>query len=374
MQIDRIDVYYVSLPLIYPWRTAYGEDYAVDSVLVRMESGGYEGWGETTPLKAPAYSPESTMSAYHTITEFIAPLLVGKSFDTADELLAAYRWIKGNPFAKAGPEVAWWVLKANMEGVPLHQLLGGSFRKVDAGADFGVQDSIDMLLEKIQGAVDDGFKRVKLKVRPGWDLEMLRAVRAAFPHQTFHIDCNSGYTLDDLDFFKRVDELGLAMIEQPLYHYDLLEHAELQRQIETPVCLDESIVSVHTFEWALKLKSCQILNLKTGRVGGLSTAVKLHNMARDAGIPCWVGSMLESGVGAGVLVELATLDNFTYPGDLFPSSFFYRQDLTETELVLNDDCTFTPSQSAGTGYQPVLERVEKAARFSQTFLPGSHRS
>ena len=353
MQIDRIDVYYVSLPLIYPWRTAYGEDYAVDSVLVRMESEGYEGWGETTPLKAPAYSPESTMSAYHTITEFIAPLLVGKTFDTADELLDAYRWIKGNPFAKAGPEVAWWVLKANMEGVPLHQLLGGSFRQVDAGADFGVQDSIDMLLDKIQGAVDDGFKRVKLKVRPGWDLEMLQAVRAAFPRQTFHIDCNSGYTLDDLDFFKRIDELELAMIEQ----------------IETPVCLDESIVSVHTFEWALKLKSCQILNLKTGRVGGLSIAVRLHNMARDAGIPCWVGSMLESGIGAGVLVELATLSNFTYPGDLFPSSFFYRQDLTETELVLNDDCTFTPSQSAGTGYQPVLERVEKAAQFSQTFFP-----
>ena len=241
MLIDRIDVYYVSLPLIYPWRTAYGEDHAVDSVLIRMESDGHEGWGETTPLKAPAYSPESTMSAYHTITEFIAPLLVGKSFDTADELLAAYKWIKGNPFAKAGPEVAWWVLKANMEGVPLHQLLGGSFRKVDAGADFGVQDSIDMLLEKIQGAVDDGFKRVKLKVRPGWDLEMLQAVRAAFPHQTFHIDCNSGYALDDLNFFKQVDKLGLAMIEQPLYHNDLLEHAELQRQIATPVCLESRL-------------------------------------------------------------------------------------------------------------------------------------
>ena len=372
MRIDRIDVYYVSLPLIYPWRTAYGEDHAVDSVLIRLESEGHEGWGETTPLKAPAYSPESTMSAYHTITEFIAPLLIGKTFDTPDELLAVYKWIKGNPFAKAGPEVAWWVLKANMEGAPLHQLLGGSFRKVDAGADFGVQDSIDMLLEKIQGAVDDGFKRVKLKVRTGWDLEMLQAVRTAFPHQTFHIDCNSGYTLDDLDFFKEVDKLGLAMIEQPLYYYDLLEHAELQRQIETPVCLDESITSVHAFEWALKLKSCQILNLKTGRVGGLSVAVKLHDMARDAGIPCWVGSMLESGIGAGVLVELATLNNFTYPGDLFPSNFFYRQDLTETELVLNDDCTFTPSQSAGTGYQPVLDRVEKAARFSQTFLPESH--
>ncbi len=369
MRIDRIDVYYVSLPLIYPWRTAYGEDAAVHSVLVRMGSDEYVGWGETTPLKAPAYSPESTMSAYHTIAEFIAPVLVGQTFDTADELLAVYNWIKGNPFAKAGPEIAWWMLKASMEGAPLHKLLGGTFRKVDAGADFGIQDSIDMLLEKIQGAVDNGFKRVKLKVRPGWDLEMLQAVRASFPQQTFHIDCNSGYTLDDIGFFKGVDKLGLAMIEQPLYHNDLLEHAELQKRIETPVCLDESITSVRAFEWALKLKSCQILNLKTGRVGGLSVAVKLHNMARDAGIPCWVGSMLESGIGGGILIELATLDNFTYPGDIFPSNFFYRQDLTELELVLNDDCTFTPSRTPGTPYKPVLERVEKAALHSQTILP-----
>ena len=368
MRIDRIDVYYVSLPLIYPWRTAYGEDAAIHSVLVRMESDGHEGWGETTPLKAPAYSPDTAMSAYHTIAEFIAPALVGNPFETADELLDSYNWIKGNPFAKAGPEIAWWMLKASMEDKPLHELLGGNFRNVEAGADFGVQDSIDMLLEKIQESVDSGFKRVKLKVRPGWDLEMLQTVRAAFPQQTFHIDCNSGYTLDDIDFFRNVDKLELAMIEQPLHHTDLLEHAELQKQIETPVCLDESITSVRAFEWALKLKSCEILNLKTGRVGGLSVAVKLHDIARDAGIPCWVGSMLESAVGAGVLVELATLNNFTYPGDLFPSSFFYRQDLTEQELALNDDCTFT-SRVAGTPYKPVLSRIEEAALHSQTVLP-----
>ena len=369
MRIDRIDVYYVNLPLVYPWRTAYGEDDAVHSVLVRMASGEHVGWGETTPLKAPAYSPESTISAYHTITDFIAPSLVGREFETASELLGAYSWIKGNPFAKAGPELAWWMLKANIEEKPLHQLLGGTFQKVDAGADFGVQDSIDMLLDKIQGAVDSGFKRVKLKVRPGWALEMLQAVRGAFPEQIFHIDCNSGYTLNDIDFFKKVDKLRLAMIEQPLYHTDLLDHAELQQQIETPVCLDESVESIRAFEWALKLKSCQILNLKTGRVGGLSVAVKLHNMARDAGIPCWVGSMLESGIGAGILIELGTLNNFTYPGDIFPSKFFYRQDVTEQELVLNDDCTFTPSTVPGTPYKPVLARVEKAAQLSQTIHP-----
>jgi O-succinylbenzoate synthase len=370
MKIDRIDVYYVSLPLIYPWRTAYGEDSDVHSVLVRLVSGDFEGWSETAPLKAPAYSPETAMSAYHVITECIAPMLVGREFEAPHQLLEAYGWIKDNPFAKAGPEIAFWMLKANMEDQPLHRLLGGTYKKVAAGADFGVQDSVDMLLGKIQEAVDKGFKRVKLKVQPGsWDLEMLQAVRSTFPNQTFHIDCNSGYTLADIDFFKKVDKLRLAMIEQPLYHTDLLEHAELQRQIETPICLDESIKSVRAFEWALKLKSCQILNIKMGRVGGLSVAVKLHNMARDAGIPCWVGGMLESGIGAGISIELATLDNFTYPGDLFPTSFFYHQDLTSPELVLNDDCTFSPSTVPGTPYKPVVERVKKAALLSQTILP-----
>ena len=369
MRIDRIDVYHITIPFVYPWRTAYGSDPDLHSVLVRMASGEHAGWGEASPLKAPTYSPESAMSVFHTISEFLAPAIVGREFETPEDLLAAYRWIKGNPFAKAGPEIAWWMLKAAMEGKPLHELLGGTFRHVDAGADFGIQDSIDMLLEKLQGAVDRGFKRIKLKAGPGWDLEMLRAVRSTFPKQTFHIDCNSGYTLDDLPLFREIDKLGLAMIEQPLFHTDLLDHAELGRQIETPICLDESITSVRDFEWALKLKSCQVLNIKTGRVGGLSVALKLHDMARDAGIPCWVGSMLESGMGAGVLVELATLNNFTYPGDLFPSQYFFTQDLTVPELVLNDDCTFTPSTVPGIPYKPVAERVERAALHHKTILP-----
>jgi O-succinylbenzoate synthase len=359
MRIDSVEAYYVALPLLYPWRTAYGEDSDIHSILVRMTSGNYEGWGETTPLRAPTYSPETAMSAYKIISEFLAPLLAGREIETADELLGSFKWVKGNPFAKAGPETAWWNLKAQMEDRPLHELLGGSFRKVDAGADFGIQDSYDMLLEKIQGACDKGFKRVKLKVRPGWDLEMLRIVRSTFPNQTFHIDCNSSYTLGDLPLFKEIDKLGLAMIEQPLFHTDLLEHAELQRKIATPICLDESITSIRSFEWALRLKSCRILNVKTGRVGGISVATRLHNMARDEGIPCWVGSMLESGIGEGILIELATLENFTYPGDIFPSNFHYRQDITEPEVILGDDCTYAPSTVPGTPFKPDIDRIRK---------------
>ena len=365
MKIDSIEVYYVALPLLYPWRTAYGEDPDIHSVLVKMVSGEFAGWGETAPLRGPTYSPETAMSVYHVITEFLAPVLVGQEIDTAEDLLKSFEWVKGNPFAKAGPETAWWNLKAEMEGRPLHELLGGAFRQVEAGSDFGIQDSYDMLLKKIQGACDRGFRRIKLKVRPGWDLEMLKIVRSTFPKQTFHIDCNSGYSLADIPLFKEIDKLRLAMIEQPLFHTDLLEHAELQKQIETPICLDESITSIRSFEWALRLKSCRVLNVKTGRVGGLSVAVKLHDMARDAGIPCWVGSMLESGVGEGILIELATLDNFTYPGDLFPSNFHYRQDVTNPEVILSDLCTYTPSKVPGIPFKPVMERIKAVTLHSK---------
>lgn len=360
MHIDRIEIYYVRLPLIYPWKTAYGEDADIHSVLFRLVSGEHEGWGESTPFFAPTYSPETASTVFVLNQEVFGPQLVGQELETAEALLERLRMFKGNPFAKAGPESAWWDLKARMDGVPLGRLLGATRTRVEAGSDFGVQDSLDMLLAKIQGAIDQGFKRTKLKVRPGWDREMLQVVRETFPRHTFHIDCNSGYSLDDLPFFKAVDRLGLAMIEQPLFHRDLHEHAELQRQLETPICLDESITSLRDFDLALQLGSCRYLNIKIGRVGGLSVARALHDRAREHGVPCWVGGMLESAIGAGLSIELAGLDNFTYPADLFPSAFFYRQDLTEPQMVLNPDCTFTLSEVPGTAYRPVPERVEAA--------------
>jgi o-succinylbenzoate synthase len=358
MKIDTIEVFYVEMPLIYPWRTAYGEDYVIHSVLVKATSGAHIAWAETTPFYAPTYSPESAMSAYLCIKEFFAPCLVGVELESADAVNRQIAIYKGNPFAKAGVEIAWWMLSASMQNKPLHELLGGTRKVVEAGADFGVQDSIDMLLEKIEGALNSGFKRVKLKARPGWDLEMLKAVRSTFPNATFHIDCNSGYTLDDLPLFKEIDKMGLAMIEQPLFHTDLLDHAELQKQLDTPVCLDESVKSVRDMELAIRLKSCRYVNIKPGRVGGLQNALSIHNLALEAGIPAWVGGMLESGVGAGVCIELASLSNFVYPNDLFPSSAYYKQDLTEPEPTLNADCTFSLSNVAGIPYQPVQERVD----------------
>ena len=370
MKIDKMEVYYVALPLLYPWKTAYGEDAAIHSVLVRMVSGGQEGWGETTPFYAPTYSPETASSAFFLIKEIFGPFVTGKEWDSAAALRNSLSIFKGNPFAKAGIEIAWWVLEARIKKVPLHRLLGGKRTLIEAGQDFGIQDSIDMLLGNIEKAVQQGFKRIKLKARPGWDLEMLRAVRGAFPKMTFHIDCNSGYTLDHLPFFKEVDKLGLAMIEQPLFHDDLVEHAELQRQIGTPICLDESVKSARDMRLAIKLKSCRYVNIKPGRVGGLQNALEIHNLARDNGIPAWVGGMLESGIGSGVNIELGALENFTYPGDLFPSERFYVEDLTEPAVrFAPGKLGFEPSQVPGIPYAPVMERIEKRTLMKATVKP-----
>ena len=342
MRIDRLDVYQVAMPLIYPWRTAYGEDYEIHSVLVRATSGEQTAWAESSPLFAPTYLPEGALSVFYNVSEIFGPHVVGREYETADELNQRLAVFKGNSFAKAALELCWWTLQSAMTDTPLHLLLGGETKEVAAGADFGIQDSIDMLLGNIQKAVDAEFPRVKLKVAPGWDLEVLKAVRATFPDTTFHIDCNSGYTLDDLPFFKAIDGLGLAFIEQPLHYADVLDHAELARQIQTPVCLDESIVSVKVAEQALQVGACTYINIKPGRVGGLANAIAVHDLAQEAGVPVWIGGMLESALGAAICVELATLPNFTYPGDLFPSSRFYERDLCDPPLELTPRKTFEP--------------------------------
>ena len=357
MRIDSLDVYQVAMPLIYPWRTAYGEDYDVHTVLVRATSGEHVAWSESCPLYAPAYSPESAGSVFYHVSDIFGPHVVGHEYETAADLDQKLDIFKGNPFAKAAIEICWWTLTSAITGTPLHRLLRGETREVVAGADFGIQDSIDMLLGNIQQAVDDGFPRVKLKVARGWDLELLQAVRNTFPDTTFHIDCNSGYTLDDLPFFKAIDKLGLAFIEQPLHHADVLDHAELAKQIETPICLDETSVSVKAAEQALQVGACKYINIKPGRIGGLSNAIAVHDLCEREGVPVWIGGMLESALGVSICVELATLPNFTYPGDIFPSSRSFKQELADPPVEITSRNTFLPS----TGPLPVPD-PERLAR------------
>ncbi len=360
MKIDRIDLYHVAMPLNSPWRAAYGEDQEVHSVFCRMESGSIAGWGESSPLAAPCYSPEWAGGVFAVARNWLAPAVVRQNITHSHELEGLLAAFKGNPFAKAIFDQAWWSLYANHTNVPLHVLLGAERHQVRVGADFGVMDSVDELLGQLDEAVAQGFARVKLKFRPGWDLPVLRAVRESFPELTLHIDCNAGYRLRDLPMFREIDELGLAMIEQPLAHDDFLEHAELQTHIRTPVCLDESITGLRQAEHAIALRSCRYINIKPGRVGGLTAAAAIHHLCRASKIPCWVGGMLESAVGASHCIALAMLDNFTYPADVFPSSRFYVEDLAEPAIKLFTPPGGAPSVRAlETLPEPVPERLRR---------------
>lgn len=358
MKIDRIELFHVAMPLIYPWRTAYGEDADIHSVLCRMSSGSVDGWGESSPLAAPCYSPEWAGGIFTTARDWLAPAIIGKDIQSGDDVQACLALYKGNPFAKAAIDNAWWALRSNAESVPLHTLLGANRERVTVGADFGIMDSIDDLLLAITGAIGDRFPRIKLKFRPGWDVEMLAAVRRAAPDHPIHIDCNSGYQLTDIDLFRRVDDFKLEMIEQPLQYDDILDHAELQSQIQTAICLDETIVSTHRTRQALKAGSCRYVNIKPGRVGGLTNAVAIHDICREANVPCWVGGMLESAVGSAQCTALAMLDNFTYPADIFPTSRFYVEDLADPPLKLTD-IDGVPAVAAFTTLpEPVPARLE----------------
>lgn len=339
MKINRIDLFHVAMPLLYPWRTAYGEDASIHAVLCRMTSGSLSAWGESSPLAAPCYSPEWAGGLLAVLRDWLAPALAGQEISSGEELQQKLSHFKGNQFAKAALDTAWWALESQRTGKPLHGLLAekatGTVRdEAEVGADFGVMDKVGDLVKAIAPAVAAGFPRIKLKFRPGWDLPMLAAVRKEFPQQTFHIDCNSGYRLRDAELFQQVDEFGLAMVEQPLAHDDVVEHAELAKLIRTPICLDETINSLRQAELALRLGSCRWVNIKPGRVGGLTVAVQIHNACRAAGIPCWVGGMLESATGSSACIALSMLENFHYPADIFPTERFYREDLADVPVEL----------------------------------------
>ncbi len=358
MRIQSIELYHVAMPVIYPFRTAFGDVDCIESVLVRMVGEKRFGWSESAPWAAPAYSSEWARGVFIVVRDWLAPLLVGKEIASGEQLQRALSGIKGNYFAKATLDLAWWDLYARSMGKPLWQVIGGKNETVEVGADIGVMESLDALLAEVARAKDAGFKRLKLKYRPGWELNMVAAVREAFPDMVIHVDCNSAYTLADLPMFQELDRYHLAMIEQPLQHDDLLDHARLQASIRTPVCLDESIVSVDKARKAIALKACRWINIKLGRVGGLTNALAIHNLCQEAGVPCWVGGMLESAVGQAHNIALATLPNIKYPSDIFPTSRFYHEDLGVPPIVLSGPSQVTATAEPGIGCEPDARRLE----------------
>jgi O-succinylbenzoate synthase len=350
--MECIEVYRVGMPLVSPFRTAYGSADVVESVLVRMSGGGLHGWGEATPWGSPMYSSEWAAGVYQLVRDWFAPCLVGQCITSAEQLQDLLAPFKGNPFAKASLDLAWWDLDARRSRRPLWMAVGGVSETVDVGADFGVMDRLDDLLQCVGRAVDDGFPRIKLKIRPGWDLAIVRGVRNAFPDAVLHVDCNAAYTLRDVDLFQALDELDLAMIEQPLHHDDLLDHATLQRSIRVPICLDESITSVARARQAIDIGSCRWINVKPGRMGGLTPAREVLAVAERAAVPCWIGGMLESGIGAAHCLALATCPNVKYPSDIFPAGRFYAADLASPRIRFTDGPRVAAFAGAGIGCEP----------------------
>jgi O-succinylbenzoate synthase len=358
-RIDAIELFRVRMPLVYPFTTAYGSDDVIESVLIKLISGDCYGWAESQPFKAPTYCPEFSQGVYLISRMYLAPAILGKEIGSGDELQQAFACFKGNHFAKGGMDMAWWDLFARSRGEPLWKTLGGSGPVVEVGADFGVMHSLEALLGKIDEAIRAGYKRVKLKYAPGWDLDMVALVRKTFPKMTFHIDCNSGFRLADIGMFRRLDEYDLAMIEQPLMHDDLVDHAALARQIRTPICLDESITSLDKARKAIEIGACRWVNIKPVRVGGLTNALRINEHCRQAGVPCWVGGMIESALGAAHCLAMATLPNMKYPNDIFPSSRFYRRDLGTPEMNLSGPSQVTAASVPGVGVEPDPEQLER---------------
>lgn len=352
MNIQGISVFHVRLPLIDYFEISSGRLHSIDTVLVRLEGEGEIAWGEATPWAVPIYGPETAQTVFHMITQVFGPRIVGKAFSTAADLNVELDVFRGNHFAKGAVETAFWALLAKSQSTPLYELLGGAARPVACGNSLGIRDTVDQLLEDVQGALERGYHRVKVKVRPGWDQAILERIRERFPDIPLQVDANAGYTLEHLDDLRTLDRFGLVQIEQPLDEHDLVRHARLQTAILTPICLDESIKSPDDARLAAELGSCRIVNIKVSRVGGLHKALQVHDVCQASGIPCWVGGMLESAVGQAIAAHFATLPNVVMPSDLFPSDRFYHDDITPVSLSMSAEGRLHPEELDITACEP----------------------
>ncbi len=359
MIIKSIELRELRLPLIHFFETSFGRTTERRIVLVRLtDSEGAEGWGECTAGEGPFYSDEWTDTAWSTVFEFLGPMVLRKDIDSAAESFSVMKPVRGHRMAKATIENAFWDLEAKKAGVPLWQHLGGTQTEIACGVSIGIQDSPEILLQKIRKEVAAGYQRIKIKIKPGWDLKIVELVRKEFPDVRLMGDANSAYTLADVSLFQQLDRFQLMMLEQPLAHDDIFDHAKLQPQIKTPVCLDESIRSAEDATHAIELGSCKIINVKLGRVGGHSEAKRIERVARENNIPVWCGGMLESGIGRAHNIAMSTLAGFTLPGDVSASARYWEEDIIEPPVTVSPRGTITPPKAPGIGFQINLPRIE----------------
>jgi O-succinylbenzoate synthase len=366
MRIERAELREIPLRLKEYFEISSGGKQDRRILLLTLHGEGHEGWGECVVGEDPGYSYETTETAWHLLTDFILPKVVGREAEGPEDVLSPVAWIRGHQMAKAAVEMAAWDLAARIDGLSLSEKLGGTRRAVPVGVSIGLQRTDEALHQKVDGYVSEGYARIKIKIKPGRDVEMLAGLRQRFPDVSIMADANSAYRLSDAERLKELDALDLLMIEQPLAHDDFLEHARLQERLTTPVCLDESIESVGDVELALHLGSCRIVNIKPGRVGGLGTSRRIHDLMKAQGLPVWCGGMLESGIGRAHNVALASLEGFTLPGDISASRRYWDQDVVIPEFEISDGRMAVPD-GPGIGVEPDLERIESLTVRRQEF-------
>ena len=363
MKIDSVELHLIELPLVHPFRTSFGIERERPCILVEARGEGVTGWGECVAGRAPLYSAETVETAWHILSQFLVPALLGREITEPAEIAPLYKHARGHPMAKASLENAVWDLLAKARGVPLSAMLGGARDRVEVGVSIGIQPTLEGLLDRVDSFVAAGYGRIKMKIEPGWLLEPISRVRERHPRIRLMADANSAFTLDDAPLLKQLDAFDLLMIEQPLGYDDIANHARLQTQLETPICLDESIHGVADAQAMIDLQAGRIINMKVGRVGGFTNALAIHDMAQAAGIPLWCGGMLETGVGRAANVHLASLPNFQLPGDISATDRYYREDIAEPPFVLNvEDSTMTVPAGPGIGVEVLRNRVERARR------------
>jgi len=365
--IKQIELRELRMRLLHPFETSFGATQDRHIILVKVMDGTHAGWGEVTAAEGPFYSYETWETAWHVLRDYIIPNVIGRELRSASGFGPLVRGIRGHNMAKAGVETALWDLEARIQAVPLWTMLGGVREQIDCGVSIGIQPSIDKLLTKIDTEVKAGYRRIKIKIKPGWDLEVIRQVREAFPGIPLMGDANSAYTLADVDVFKKMDKYNIMMFEQPLHYEDIIDHAELQRQIETPICLDESIHSAEDARKAIQIGACKIINIKLGRVGGHREVKAVHDVCRNAGIPVWCGGMLESGIGRAHNVALSSLEDFSLPGDVSASKRYWSEDIVDPPVSVSADGQIAQLHGPGIGYRVKEDLIDRLRVRSQVF-------
>jgi len=352
IQVDKIHLRQVRIPLVHFFETNFVRTYERRMILVEVMGGGTSGWGEVTCGENPFYNEEWTDAAWMIVRDYVAPRVLGFGFSSAAGVADRSAHIRGHYMARGGVEAAIWDLEARMKGIPLWEHIGGGwFKEIACGVSIGIHDTVAQLLKSIEKEVAAGYQRIKIKIKPGWDVDVVREVRKTFPSIRLMADANSAYTLADAEHLKRLDEFRLMMIEQPLVHDEIIDHAALQAELDTPICLDECIRTLHHAEQAIRLQACGIINIKLGRVGGFTEALRIHDLAQANSIPVWCGGMLESGIGRAHNIALSTLPNFVLPGDVSASKRYWTRDIISPPVEVSPQGTIKVSDAPGFGYE-----------------------